>query len=83
VVVPLTGRSVLLLHRRCPQLQCVGDLRHWAVSPAQRGALARQVAGAGGPGGLTTAVWTKVRIPSCGAARPRSSSVLLQREAAA
>jgi len=47
VVVPLTARSVLLLHQRCPNLQCLGDLRHWAVSPAQRGSLARQVACSG------------------------------------
>ena len=27
VVVPLTARSVLLLHQKCPNLQCLGDLR--------------------------------------------------------
>jgi len=58
VVVPLTGRSVILLHRRCPSLQCVGDLRHWAVSPAQRSSLARQVAG---QPPVQQSVWTKER----------------------
>ena len=47
MVVPLTARSVLLLHQRCPLLQCVGDLRHWAVSPPQRSSLASQVASLG------------------------------------
>jgi len=80
VVVPLTGRSVILLHRRCPSLQCVGDLRHWAVSPAQRSSLARQVAG---QPPVQQSVWTKVRIPSSCAARPRHTSVLLQTAALA
>jgi len=60
VVVPLTGRSVILLHKRCPSLQCVGDLRHWAVSPAQRSSLARQVAGHHQPP-VQQSVWTKER----------------------
>jgi len=77
MVVPLTARSVLLLHRKCPLLQCVGDLRHWAVSPPQRSSLASQVAGSPA---VQQAVWTKVRIPSSCRARPRHTSVLLQRE---
>jgi len=55
VVVPLTARSVLLLHQKCPNLQCLGDLRHWAVSPAQRGSLARQVACSGSSSGTQQA----------------------------
>ena len=78
VVVPLTGRSVILLHNQCPALACLGDLRHWAVSPGQRGGLARQVASR--PASLQQAVWTKVRVGG-GGARARSSSVLVQRQA--
>ena len=36
LVIPLTLVSVLALAQSCPSLQCVGDLRHWAVSPGHR-----------------------------------------------
>jgi len=36
LVVPLTLRSVTRLRDSCPLLQCIGDLKHWAVTPAQR-----------------------------------------------
>jgi len=36
LVVPLTFRSVTRLRNSCPLLQCIGDLKHWAVTPAQR-----------------------------------------------
>ncbi len=32
----LTSSSALLLFDRCPLLQCLGDLRHWDVSPKER-----------------------------------------------
>jgi len=79
VVVPLTGRSVSLLHTHCVQLQCLGDLRHWAVSPTHRASLTRQIVSS--LPALQQAVWTKVRIPgSDSRASPTSSSVLVQRE---
>ena len=36
LVVPLTLRSVTRLRNSCPLLQCIGDLKHWAVAPVQR-----------------------------------------------
>ena len=41
--LPLTSASVLRLFDRCPNLQCVGDLRHWDISPPNRRAVARKV----------------------------------------
>jgi len=80
VVVPLTGRSVSLLHTHCPQLQCLGDLRHWAVSPSHRASLTRGVVSS--IPALQQAVWTKVRIPgSDSRENPTSSSIMVQREA--
>jgi len=63
VVVPLTTRSVLALTKSCPLLQCLGDLRHWAVAPAQRG--------------IHQNMWTRVRIAATGQ-EAKTSSVLRQ-----
>lgn len=73
VVVPLTTRSVIALHKSCPHLQCLGDLRHWAVTPAQRGNITRQVT----PLFLQQNIWTKVKISATRSAL-KSSSVLYQ-----
>jgi len=73
VVVPLTSRSVIALHKSCPHLQCLGDLRHWAVTPAQRGNISRQVT----PLFLQQNIWTKVKISARSRAF-KSSSVLYQ-----
>jgi len=84
VVVPLTGRSVSLLHSNCPSLQCLGDLRHWAVSPAHRASLTLQghtPPQLSTPPAIQQAVWTKVRIPGSNSqAEPTCSSILVQRE---
>jgi len=63
VVVPLTMRSVLAIHKSCPLLQCMGDLRHWAVAPHQRQ-------------GMTINIWTRLRIDACN--NTKTSSVLRQ-----
>jgi len=42
VVVPLTALSVRRLQKSCPLLQCLGDFRYWAVTPAQRRQIARK-----------------------------------------
>ena len=31
-----------ILQRLCPHLECLGDLKHWAVTPAQRRRIARR-----------------------------------------
>merc|ERR1711892_988881 len=72
-VVPLTTRSVLALHKSCPHLQCLGDLRHWAVTPAQRGNITRQRT----PLLLQQNIWTRVWC-SAESKQPRTSSVLRQ-----
>jgi len=36
LMVPLTARSVTSLHKSCPDLQCVGDLKYWALTSVQR-----------------------------------------------
>ncbi len=41
--VPLTGSSVTRLHRSCPELQCIGDLKYWALSPIQRRKLSTEL----------------------------------------
>lgn len=41
MVVPLTALSVTRIQRCCPLLECLGDLKHWAVTPAQRRRLGR------------------------------------------
>eukprot|EP00091_Calanus_sinicus_P007056 TRINITY_DN17937_c0_g1_i1.p1 TRINITY_DN17937_c0_g1~~TRINITY_DN17937_c0_g1_i1.p1 ORF type:complete len:176 (-),score=22.78 TRINITY_DN17937_c0_g1_i1:133-660(-) len=73
MVVPLTLRSVVLLHASCPKLQCLGDLRHWAVTPNQRGNITRQ----GTPLCIQQSVWTRVRISAAGRGL-KSSSVCRQ-----
>lgn len=76
LVIPLTLLSVLALHRSCPHLQCLGDLRHWAVSPAHRASLA---GGATPPAQLAQHLYTRVQIRA--APRPgqlRTSSVCRQ-----
>merc|ERR1719483_446982 len=42
-VVPLTSRSAVKIQKSCPELVCLGDLKHWAVTPAQRRKLSRRV----------------------------------------
>jgi hypothetical protein len=41
--VPLTAKSVTRLHRSCPELQCIGDLKYWALSPIQRRKLSMEL----------------------------------------
>ena len=43
LVVPLTSRSVVKIQISCPGLVCLGDLKHWAVTPAQRRKLSRNL----------------------------------------
>lgn len=43
LMVPLTARSVTSLHKSCPDLQCVGDLKYWALTSAQRRKLSRDL----------------------------------------
>jgi len=43
LMVPLTARSVTSLHKVCPELQCVGDLKYWALTTAQRRKLSRDL----------------------------------------
>ena len=43
LMVPLTARSVTSLHKVCPDLQCVGDLKYWALTSAQRRKLSRDL----------------------------------------
>jgi len=42
-MVPLTARSVTNLHKSCPDLQCVGDLKYWALTTTQRRKLSRDL----------------------------------------
>jgi len=42
MVVPLTTITVNRIQRSCPHLECLGDLKHWAVTPAQRRRIARR-----------------------------------------
>jgi len=60
LVIPLTLLSVAALASSCPQLQCVGDLRHWAISPGHR----RDIAGHHQPRDLQQSIWTKLKISS-------------------
>eukprot|EP00090_Calanus_glacialis_P017558 TRINITY_DN2729_c0_g1_i3.p1 TRINITY_DN2729_c0_g1~~TRINITY_DN2729_c0_g1_i3.p1 ORF type:complete len:539 (+),score=118.96 TRINITY_DN2729_c0_g1_i3:75-1691(+) len=41
--VPLTSQSVTKIQNSCPELLCLGDLKHWAVTPAQRRKLSRNI----------------------------------------
>jgi len=36
LMVPLTARSVTSLYKSCPELQCIGDLKYWALTTIQR-----------------------------------------------
>ena len=72
LVIPLTLLSVSALARSCPNLLCVGDLRHWAISPGQRREMAR-------PGEVQQNIWTRVRIMAGREETVRSSSVCQQR----
>ena len=74
LVVPLTSRSVNLLQKSCPLLQCLGDLQHWAVSPTASTTAHRKSFGSSS---LQQNVWTKVQI-SASRRMLRSSSVLYQ-----
>jgi len=58
LVIPLTLLSVVALYHSCPNLQCIGDLRHWAISPGQR----KEMLGYNGGGTLQQSIWTKLRI---------------------
>jgi len=42
VLVPLTTLSVRRLQQSCPLLQCLGDFRYWAITPALRRQIARK-----------------------------------------
>ena len=43
LVVPLTSHSVVRIQKSCPENQCLGDLKHWAVTPAQRRNFSRNI----------------------------------------
>jgi len=83
LVVPLTSRSVHRLRQSCPNLQCLGDLSHWAITPTQhkvrshRPSMIRSSIPV-----LQQNVWTKVQISGARRAH-RSTSVLYQGTAAA
>jgi len=36
LMVPLTARTVTALHKSCFDLQCIGDLKYWALTSVQR-----------------------------------------------
>lgn len=75
LVVPLTSRSVNRLRQSCPHLQCLGDLSHWAISPAQQ--TARPTYRSQRSSVVQQNVWTKVQISGARRAH-RSTSVLYQ-----
>ena len=79
LVIPLTLVSVLALAQSCPSLQCVGDLRHWAISPGHRRDIASlQHCSGASAGSLQQSVWTRLRIAG-GQSAAKSSSVCHQR----
>jgi len=43
LVVPLTARSVTNLHKSCPDLQCIGDLKFWCLTSSQRRKVSRDL----------------------------------------
>lgn len=43
LMVPLTARSVTNLHKSCPELQCIGDLKFWGLTSVQRRKLSRDL----------------------------------------
>jgi len=77
LVIPLTLLSVAALAQSCPHLACLGDLRHWAISPAQRRDMMRPVQSQ--HSNLQQNIWTRLRIsadrPDCSV---KSSSVCQQ-----
>jgi len=77
LVIPLTLLSVAALAQSCPNLACLGDLRHWAISPAQRRDMMRGQQSA--QSSLQQSIWTRLRIsagrPDCSV---KSSSVCQQ-----
>ena len=77
LVIPLTLLSVTALAQSCPHLACLGDLRHWAISPAQRREMMRSHQSH--HANLQQNIWTRLRIsadrPDCSV---KSSSVCQQ-----
>lgn len=45
----LSIRSVYKLFEHCPHLQCIGDLRHWAISPEERRQMFQRIRNKQGP----------------------------------
>lgn len=43
LMVPLTGRTVTSLYKSCPDLQCIGDLKYWALTATQRRRISRDL----------------------------------------
>ena len=77
LVIPLPLLSVTALAQSCPHLACLGDLRHWAISPAQRREMMRSHQSH--HANLQQNIWTRLRIsadrPDCSV---KSSSVCQQ-----
>ena len=79
LVIPLTLLSVAALAQSCPHLACLGDLRHWAISPGHRRDIASlQHCSGASAGSLQQSVWTRLRIAG-GQSAAKSSSVCHQR----
>ena len=78
ICLPLTLRSVLALHKSCPLLSQLGDLRCWAVG---RRTIDEGGIGAAGVledrGGVQQSSWTRLRI-SASSKHIRRSSLLRQ-----
>jgi len=77
LVIPLTLLSVTALAQSCPHLACLGDLRHWAISPAQRRDMMRppqsqsnHTTSTSTTSSLQQSIWTRLRIS---ADRPESA----------
>ena len=66
--------SVWALAQSCPQLQCVGDLRHWAISPAHRRDISALAAPAPSSAQLQQTIWTRLRISAADTSRARSKT---------
>ncbi|CAB4058235.1 FBXL4 [Lepeophtheirus salmonis] len=47
VPLVLTSSSVILLVENCPNILCIGDLRHWNIFPAERKVLIKRAQGSG------------------------------------
>ena len=79
LVIPLTLVSVAALAQSCPSLVCLGDLRHWAISPGQRREMTvRPPALQQTLQHLQQTTWTRVRILADRAETVKSSSVCQQ-----